>query len=100
MNRAPRIHRITQLPVALRMSAIIAYLEQHGEADAPTLALHLGVSSDRVRALLLPLKRQGLVTARLESVEEAAARARTTPRSVFTRRLARRRIRFTLTPQR
>lgn len=78
-------------PAVYRDAQIVAFLRTT-DARAETVGQAMGLSTESAWAYLRTLEAQGAIVARLETMDEAKARAQKTPRSAFKRVIARRQI--------
>jgi len=87
------------LSAALTESSVLAMIERVGEMDAEGLSYWLGYAEGTCRKYLERLDRQGRLTSRRETFDEAAARIAKLPKVAFVSRRGRRRIRYALATQ-
>lgn len=84
------------LPAALTESSVLAIVQRFGELDAEGLSYWLGYAENTCRKYLERLERQGALTSRRETFEEAQARIAKLPKVAFVSRRGRRRIRYSI----
>ena len=82
--------------MASRMDLVCDVLADRPNRTAAQVAVRAGLGSSSAERYLRMLERLGRVSSRIETVAEAEHRVASTARSVFTRRCARRTLRWVL----
>lgn len=82
-------------PVAEKLARLCAILAASPLKTTAQIALRAEMGQSSVEKYLRQLERQGLVSVRLETVEEATTRVDRAPHSILTRRIVRRQMLWT-----